>query len=134
MLYEPVIRTPLLVSAPGQTQGANIYSPTSNADILPTLLHNTGAEIPQNLDGKILPGLGGFADAERSLFSVEAKENSSFLPLKKATIALNKNNYKIIYYLGYEKYNQQFELFNLQDDPEELNDLFSTDTTTAANC
>ena len=132
LLYEPVIHTPLIISAPGQNQRVDIYSPTCNTDIIPTLLQNTGIEIPNNLDGRILPGLGGTDDSERSVISIEAKENSAFLPLEKATIALNKKNYKLIYYLGYEKYDQQFELFNLHDDPDELTNLFDTDTMMAS--
>ncbi len=131
LLYEPVIHTPLIISEPGQKQRIDVYSPTCNTDIVPTLLHIADKEIPNNIDGKILPGLGGTADYERSIFSVEAKENSSFFPLEKTTISLNRKNHKLIYYSGYERYNQQFELFNINDDPEELSNLFDTDTTTA---
>ena len=74
----------------------------------------------------LLPGLGGVEDHDRSIISIEAKENSSFLPIEKATISLKKGNFKIIYYLGYEKYDQQFELYDLHDDPHELKDIFHT--------
>jgi len=132
LLYESVIRSPLIISKPGQKKRVDIYSHTCNTDIVPTLLHNIGAKIPDNLDGRILPGLGGTEDFERSIFSVDAKENSAFLPIERATIALNRKNYKLIHYTGYEKYDQQFELFNLHEDPNELTNLFNIDTVIAS--
>jgi len=127
LLSESVLRTPLIISKPGQNQRFDVYSHTCNTDIVPTLLHNVGAKIPDVLDGRILPGLGGLDDFDRSIFSLDAKENSSFLPLTKATVALNRNGYKLIYYIGYEKYNRQFELYNLHEDPDELTNIFDVD-------
>jgi arylsulfatase A-like enzyme len=132
LLYEPVIRTPLIISKPGQKHRIDVYSPTCNTDLVPTFLHLTEKDIPNIIDGRILPGLGGTADYARSLFSVEAKENSAFLPLENTTISLNKMDYKLIYYSGYERYNRQFELFNLNDDPNELLNIFEKDTITAS--
>ena len=131
LLSESVLRTPLIISKPGQRQRSDIYSHTCNTDIVPTLLHDIGEKIPNGLDGRILPGFGGIEDFDRSIFSLDAKENSSFLPLKKATIALNRNDYKLIYYIGYERYDQQFELYNLHEDPDELTNLFDADAVVA---
>jgi arylsulfatase A-like enzyme len=131
LLYEPVIHTPLIISEPGQKQRVDVHSPTCNTDLVPTFLHIAEKGIPKNVDGRILPGFGGFEDFDRSIFSVDAKENSSFLPLGRATIALNKRDYKLIHYIGYEKYDQQFELYNLYDDPHELANLFDADTVVA---
>jgi arylsulfatase A-like enzyme len=131
LLSESVISTPLIISKPGQKQRVDIYSNTCNTDIVPTLLHNVGVKAPDSLDGKILSGLGGLENFDRPIFSLDAKENSSFLPLNKATIALNKNNFKLIYYVGYEKYDQQFELYNLREDPDELTNLIKVNTVVA---
>jgi arylsulfatase A-like enzyme len=127
LLYEPVIHTPLIISAPGQTSRVDITSLTSNADLLPTFAHLTGQPIPTEVDGRILPGLGGVDDPERVIFSLEAKENSSFAPLKKMTIAMLKGSYKLIYYSGYPKYDQMYELFNLSTDPEEMKNLIDAE-------
>jgi len=132
LLYEPVIRTPLLISTPGQSQRVDVDSLTSNADLLPTLLQKINAQIPASLDGTLLPGLGGNENPERSIFSIEAKENSSFLPLETTTVALNKEKYKLIYYSGYERFDQQFELFNLEEDPNELTNIVDIDIITAS--
>lgn len=125
-LYEPVIRIPLLISKPGQQQRQDVYTPTSCVDLLPTLLHATGHPIPDWCEGQVLPT---FCEREgqkdRSIFTIEAKENPKNAPLQKATLAMVKGDHKLIYYTGYEKdYQEKFELYNLQEDPEELVDLF----------
>ena len=132
LLSESVLRTPLIISRPGQQQRIDVHSQTCNTDIVPTLLHLTGARIPESLDGRILPMLGGQEDPDRPIFSLDAKENSAFYPLRTATIALNKKDYKLIHYIGYKKYDQQFELYNLHEDPNELTNLFDTDSVVAS--
>jgi arylsulfatase A-like enzyme len=132
LLYDPGIHVPLLISAPGQRARQDLYAATSNVDLLPTILNLSGRPIPADLDGKLLPGLGGTQESNRSIFIVEAKENSAFMPLSKATIALIKDGYKIIYYVGYAKVPEDFELYNLRDDPEELTNLLELDPAVAA--
>jgi len=122
-LYEPGIRIPLLISAPGQTSRKDIYTPTNSVDILPTLTSSIHGVVPDWTEGKVLPSLGGTEDMERSVFTVEAKSNSAFQPLKKATFAMRKGSYKLIHYTGYS-IDDFFELYDIENDPEELNDLY----------
>jgi len=125
LLYEPLVRVPLLISSPGQTQGNAIHSPTSSVDLLPTLLSITGHEIPAWVEGKLLPGLGGEENTERDVYMLEAKSNSAFGALSHCTFAMRKGKYKIILYRGYEVFGKDvFELYDLENDPEEMNDLF----------
>ena len=56
LLYEPLVRVPLLISSPGQTQGNEIHTPTSSVDLLPTLLALTGHQIPGWAEGNSCPG------------------------------------------------------------------------------
>ena len=60
---------------------------------------------------------------DRSLFTVEAKGNAAYTPLTRATVAMVKGNYKMIYYTGYEA-KDSFELYDLENDYEELKDLY----------
>ena len=46
VLYQPVVRIPLMIFEPGQQMGADIYEYTSAVDVLPTLAHLTGQETP----------------------------------------------------------------------------------------
>jgi len=133
LLYDPVLRVPLLISTPGQYNRNDIHQSTNSVDVLPTLLHLSDVPIPDWCEGTVLPGLGGTYDPQRSTFSIEAKLNPAFAPLKIATIAMRKGAYKLIHYLGYgEKYDDAYELYNLENDIEEMNDLYTNETVIAS--
>jgi arylsulfatase A-like enzyme len=56
-LYQNLLRVPLLISMPGQTERQDIYTATSCVDLLPTILQVTGNSLPGNIDGQDLcPG------------------------------------------------------------------------------
>ncbi len=118
LLYDPVIHIPLIVSAPGQSTRRDVYSPTSCVDILPTLLKITGSPLPDWLEGNLLPGFEDEVVSEPPVFAMEAKQNSSFKPLTRATFAMMKGDYKLIWYLGYPGYDDVYELYNLTTDPK----------------
>ena len=131
-LYQPVIKVPLLISAPGQNERKDFYNNTSSLDVIPTLLKITGQKFPDWLEGEILPP---FRDSppndNRDIFAVMGQLNPQYRPLTKATLTLFKDNYKLIEYIGYDElYNDPtlFELYDLAADPEELNDLFDPNT------
>jgi len=113
----------LLISAPGQSSRQDIDTPCSNIDLLPTLLSIAGKTIPDKLDGQVLPGLGGNIDSERAVFSMYSAENPAYTPLTKAAISMRKGAFKLIGYFGYPGYDGVYELYNLEDDPEEMRDL-----------
>ena len=129
-LYEPVIKIPLLISSPGQTVSRDVHELTSNIDLLPTLLSIAGKDIPDVLEGQVLPGFGANENNDRSLFSMYAAENSVFMPLKKVAISMHKGAYKLISYFGYPDFDNVYELYNLEDDPEELDDLAQKEAVT----
>jgi arylsulfatase A-like enzyme len=126
LLYDPVIRVPLLISSPGQKSRQDVNAPTNSVDVLPTLAHLTRNEIPNWCEGQALPSLGGSEDPERSIYMMDAKVNPAFGPLSIASFAIRKGKYKLSCYRGYEKYEgkDQYELYDMESDPEELNDLY----------
>jgi arylsulfatase A-like enzyme len=125
-LFEPVIRVPLLISLPQQTTRHDVHIPTNSVDILPTLLHLIKHPIPDWTEGLILPPFTNESLAsERSLFAIEARSNPKTGPLRKATVAMIKGRYKLIHYRGYEGFDDQYELYDLEEDPEELQDLYA---------
>jgi arylsulfatase A-like enzyme len=128
LLYEPLTRVPLLISSPGQIERKDINTPTNSVDLLPTLLHLTKRDIPEWVEGKLLPGLGGEEESERDVYMLDAKSSSAFGKLSIFTISMRRGKYKIILYRGYEAYDKRdvFELYDLENDPEEINDLFKT--------
>jgi arylsulfatase A-like enzyme len=125
-LYEPLLHVPLLVAAPGQQERRDVFSPTSCVDLLPTLLGLAGRPLPEWCEGRALPGLGGpDPDSERSIYAVEAKANPKEAPLSRATLALVKGGHKLIRYTGYPGQPEQYELYDLETDPEEMEDLYA---------
>jgi arylsulfatase A-like enzyme len=133
LLYAPVTHVPLLISAPGQQTRFDIHSVTSSVDLLPTILQIAGNEIPRWIEGKLLPGFGGTESADRSIFSLMAKDNAAFQPIRRATFALIKGGYELLCYTGYPGHEDQYELYHLDEDPDELQNLFSKDITTASH-
>jgi len=132
LMYAPVTHIPLLISAPGQRTRSDFHSLTSNLDLLPTLLQIAGREIPSWIEGRLLPGFGGADDASRSIFPLIAKDNAAFRPIEHATFTMIKGAYELFFFTGYPDHPDAFELYNLQEDPDELNDLYKRDITTAS--
>jgi arylsulfatase A-like enzyme len=129
-MYEPVVRVPLIIHTPGQKDRTDVFALTSNTDILPTILDIAGKEIPPEIDGKILPELGGQPNADRSIFSIYSVGSSAFMPLNQFAIAMRKQNYKLIAYRGYKNVDREYELYDLEADPHEMNDIAGKDIKT----
>jgi len=125
VLYEPVIHIPLMIFEPGQRNRRDIYAGTSAVDVLPTLLHITKQEPAGWSEGTVLPPFAPTYDAERSLYVTQSLNSEPYNPLTEATVVLIKGQYKLMYFLGYEELGGKvrIELYDLKNDPEELNDL-----------
>ena len=132
VLYEPVIHIPLMIFEPGRKSRLDVHTPTSAVDILPTLLHVTGQQSADWVEGVVLPPFSDSAltmEKSRSIYVLEAKRNrNQNSPLTFATVALFKKRYKLMYFFGYEELggSEHIELYDLNNDPEELNDLSSS--------
>jgi arylsulfatase A-like enzyme len=59
LLYEPLVRIPLMIRAPGAQTRRDFLTPTNNIDLLPTILNIAGQKIPDSCEGAALPGFGG---------------------------------------------------------------------------
>jgi arylsulfatase A-like enzyme len=132
LMYAPVTHIPLLISAPGQGSRVDVHALTANLDLLPTLLQIAGREVPSWVEGRALPGFGGTEDASRAIFPMTAKDNAAFRPVEHATFSILKGPYELFLFKGYEAHADRFELYNLQEDPNELHDLFGKDINTAS--
>jgi arylsulfatase A-like enzyme len=125
LLHQPLVHIPLVIFEPGQKIREDIYEKTSAVDILPTLLHLSGKSIPSWAEGQLLPPYGPTIK-DRSVFALEAKKNQRFKPLTTAGAMIIKDKFKLTYYWGYRSYtgkHPQSELFNIDSDPEELNEI-----------
>lgn len=133
LMYAPVTHIPLLISAPRQMSRSDFHAATSNVDLMPTILEIAGKEIPEWVEGRLLPGFGGDEDSTRSIFPMMGKDNAAFQPIKHATFVLIKGGYELLFYTGYPGHADRFELYHLDEDPHELQNLFSKDITTASH-
>ncbi len=127
LLFEPLVHVPLLILTPGQQERVDIYSPTNSVDILATLAYITGQTIPSWCEGERLPGIGeeptSIGSSLRNSFSVESKSNPAHSPIDRVTVAMRQGNTKLIYYKNRDEY-EFYELYNLEDDPEEMINLY----------
>ena len=125
LLHGPIVQVPLLIFAPGQTERIDIKEATSASDILPTLMHVSGQSLPDWTDGRVLPPYGDEM-GERDVYSLQAIGTEKEAPVDKATAVIIRGRYKLIYFFGYADLGgdrQLVELYNLEDDPQELRDL-----------
>lgn len=134
LLHEPVLRIPLLISRPGQQRRVDVRTLTSSVDVLPTLLDSIGQPVPDWCEGQVLPA----SDSEegsnaRSIFALEAVKCAAHRPLNEGTLALFRGPYKLSYYFGYDSLEDHYELYDLENDPEELEDLYPTGGSIAAD-
>jgi arylsulfatase A-like enzyme len=124
-LHQDLLQVLLLISLPNQSERYNVWSPTSCVDLLPTLLKFSGWEIPEFVQGEVLPGFASKpGNEERSIYAMEAKLSSKQDPTRICTLAMIKGRNKLIRYLGYEG-ELEDELYDLENDPGEMENLVS---------
>ena len=124
LLYDPVVHVPLIVSSPGQAARRDVHTYTSSVDILPTIAHLTGNPSPPWAEGRLLPYLGGEEDPQRAVYSMDAKTNSSFTPLRNYSLSVTHENYRLVHF-SYPKDNyEKYEFYDLDADPQEMTDLY----------
>ena len=129
VLYEPVIRIPLMIFEPGRQTRMDVHASTSAIDLLPTLLHVTGQQPAPWTEGVVLPPFSDtYSSSDRNIYVLEAKRSAKYAPFTVATTTLIKENYKLMYFFGYDGLGgeERVELYDLANDPEELKDLYST--------
>lgn len=115
LLYEESAGIPLILAGPGIPAGRVCSTPASLVDARPTILDGAGvADREAGLPGRSLLDLARSPDQpERVAFSeyhAMGAPSGAFL--------VRKGRYKLHYYVGYDP-----ELFDLEADPEETEDL-----------
>jgi arylsulfatase A len=122
--YEGGIRVPTFVTWPGHIAAQECDERVITMDIYPTLLELTGldAKPHQHLDGRsLLPLIEGKAETVKRPFLAWRKPNQR--GASRPSAAIIKGDWKLIHYLGTES----TELYNLDDDPGEANDLAASE-------
>ena len=125
VLYQPVVRVPLLIFEPGLERRQDVYEYTSAVDLLPSLAYLSGTKNVDWTEGSILPPFSS-PNSNRSIFAIQAIDNSPQKSLTQASVIQVKDDYKLHYYFGYPELpeSETVKLFNIKADPEELVDLY----------
>lgn len=112
--FEASARVPLLVSGPGVRAGHRVEQPVSLIDLPPTLFDLAGVTPLEGADGHSLaPELHGARGNHPGC--VFAEHHASTCPV--GSYLWRRGDWKLIAYPGFPSL-----LFNLRDDPDELND------------
>lgn len=109
--YEPAVRIPLVMRAPGKRQGVVASDPVSGIDVFPTLCDLMDLSKPDGLPGQSLLGRweGRQSDLARPIFGAQG------IPGKNRAVMLRTPRYKFTRYDDGGS-----ELYDLERDPDEL--------------
>jgi arylsulfatase A-like enzyme len=121
-LYEQVTHIPLIIKEPGQVEGRIIDDLTEQIDIPSTILDLANIPQPAWMEGRSLaPLMRGQRLPPKPAFSMALESQASRgNMITSGKIAVWEGNYKLIHQLE----NEKSLLFNLAEDPAELNNLF----------
>ena len=122
-MHEPSIRTPMLVRYPRMVRaGAEVNEMVTNLDIAPTLLELAGLPVPKRMQGlSMVPFLKGEKPAawrKDWLYEYYEYPGPHDVPKNRG---VRTDRYKFIHY--YEAA-EEFEMYDLQEDPGELHNLY----------
>ncbi|MBT3294721.1 MAG: sulfatase-like hydrolase/transferase [Verrucomicrobia bacterium] len=114
-LFEGSVRIPMIMVGPGITPQQVIESPVSLIDIAPTICDLTGIHQRECFSGEsLMPLARGETDKSRGW----ALASYSGLTTNTLSHMLCRDGYKLLVHEGYPT-----RLFNLAEDPDELNDV-----------
>lgn len=118
-LYEGGIRVPMIVKWPSVIkQNSQTDHISAFWDIFPTLTDIADVSHSDEIDGiSFLPTLTGQGE--------QKKHNSLYWEFHElgGRQALRKDDWKLVVYNVFDRKNQQVELYNLKNDPDEINNL-----------
>lgn len=124
LCYEETSRVPLIIVDPrtegDATRGQRTESVTGNIDMAPTILDYAGVKIPEGLDGKSLRNLvkSPEQEAHDHICLINCNNSASV-----HAMAIVSDGFKYIYWGFAENMDVAEELFDLEADPFEMNNL-----------
>jgi N-acetylglucosamine-6-sulfatase len=122
-MYEASMRIPLLMKYPGVIQpGSTLNALIQNVDIAPTLLNIASIPIPSKMQGtNFLPLLKGDTIEKKVRRAYYEYYWEFSYPQTPTTLGIREQQYKFIFYPGIWDIS---ELYDLERDPEEKNNLY----------
>jgi arylsulfatase A-like enzyme len=127
-MYEPSIRVPLMVRYPALIKPGICNATALNVDIAPTLLELAGVRVPASIQGRSLVPLltGEPPDDWRTDWLYEYFEFPAAEHVRPHR-GIRNERYKLIHFHavhGFPDLADEFELYDLQQDPGELQNLY----------
>jgi len=119
LMYEETAGIPMIVAGPTVPKGKVVETPVSLVDLFPTILETMNVaqpETPESSPGTSLWTLANSVDQDRVVFSEYHAAGSS-----SALYMVRNERYKYVHYT-----HEAAQLFDLQEDPLEINDLASS--------
>lgn len=135
-MYEESLRIPLVLSYPQEIPSGQVRNNmVSNVDIAQTILDAANVPAPPRMQGiSLLPDLKQMPDPEiRDAFYYRFYEHDDHMHHVWAHYGIRTNRYKLVYYYadgmglpntGNVTYPPEWELFDLEEDPQELNSVY----------
>jgi len=126
-MYEPSIRVPMIAHCPDLFEGnRRVPGMALNIDIGPTFLDAAGAPVPSTVHGRsLLPLIQGTSEWRKE-FVYEYFWERSF-PQTPTVIGLRTDRYSFMRYHGMW---DLYELYDIQKDPDQMNNLLAHVRTT----
>ena len=130
-MYEPSLRTPLIVRWPKTVQyGSTCENLVQNIDMAPTLLNMAGLEIPETMQGvSLLPLLKGETSPTwRDSIYYHYQESGGARTQHRVAkhYGIRTDRYKLIFIYEHD----DWELYDLTDDPHEMHNIYGKPTST----
>lgn len=121
-MYEESLSTPLIIKWPGVTkEGSSNSDLVQNLDYAETFLEMAGVEVPSDMQGKsMVPLLKGEAGEFRDAIYYHYYEYPSWHMVTRH-FGVKDERFKLIYYY----LNDEWELFDLKEDAQEMYNLYN---------
>ena len=123
-MYNELLNVPLIIYDPSLPKGIVSDAVTSNMDIPPTITHLLGVAPSEAWQGQTLLPLESY-DRKGAFAESIDKQGAHEKGNEPEVHMYREGNLKIIYRQG----DDSWQLYNLKDDPKELNDIYGKDTT-----
>ncbi|HEX3626078.1 MAG TPA: sulfatase [Verrucomicrobiae bacterium] len=130
-MHEPSIRVPGMIRYPRMIPAGSVCEKMAlNVDFAPTMLELAGVPVPEGWHGKsLVPLCKGQTDNWRKDWLYEYFEYPEVEHVRPHR-GVRTDRYKLIHYHTLPQFPdlpEEFELYDLQQDPHELNDLYGQD-------
>ncbi|MHC4214442.1 MAG: sulfatase family protein [Planctomycetota bacterium] len=121
--YNDCARVPLIICPPEQTKSIRVHKPVAMFGLAPTLLEMVGIEPPQDMEATSLLSVAHGKGGQRYVFA-ESGYQLDF------ALSVREDEWKLIHIPNPIDRSllqgSEYELYNLHDDPGELNNLYGS--------